>query len=71
MIGLEDFITQTLTQIVRGVVAAQAAAREHGAVIAPSGLTISGTNTALTRYCERTLDVPQDVHFDLAVTTTE
>ena len=64
---LRTFIHETLTQIVSGVREAQAAAQAHGANINPTDFDFlrDGQSTSTLG------PMPQDVHFDVALTSTE
>jgi hypothetical protein len=72
---LEDFVSETLSQIVKGVVAAQAAVRDSGAQVAPfmsenrGSTTVAKPDTGMGR-AEGTMSMPvRPVEFDVALTT--
>lgn len=66
---LEDFITDTLTQIINGVQKAQEYAKENGAKVNPSNITMrpgAGNPT----YWDNYNSIPgQAIEFDISVTT--
>ena len=71
MITLEAFVTQTLTEIINGVIAAQANAATKQARVNPAGLDLT-TGQGGQRLCVRgSGQLVQEVHFDVAVTATE
>src|SRR4051812_2244330 len=62
VIELKHFIAQTLTEIVEGVVEAQAAVEKHGAQVSPAAQRVSNRP-----YEART----ESVEFDVEVTTED
>lgn len=68
---IKEFITESLKQIVDGVVAAQKHAEENDALISGEDLFVSngGLNSVATNSL--TEESVQFIEFDLAVTTTE
>ena len=67
---LQEFVTESLTQILAGVKAAEERAVEHGGVINPRVRPVGGDKRgiALTATGERPCEI---VQFDVAVTVTE
>lgn len=70
MIKLEDFISETLRQILNGVVKAQEHARELGGEVNPS-TTRFRSDQGMQLYDERDSTLIERIDFDVAVTTTE
>lgn len=67
---LEEFVAETLKQIINGVVEAQEFAKDKGAVVVPKGLMNFSTNSP--NYADKYRENPaQVIEFDVAVTTTE
>ena len=68
--NLQDFVSETISQIVQGVVTAQKSAIEHGAHVNPrlTGTTESLSSQGLLWSGDNTAQV---VHFDVALTITE
>lgn len=72
MIKLEDFVAETLKQIIMGVKAAQEYAAENGAKVSPANLCLSHCAQGDVRLMEEnTCRIAQEIDFDIAVTTTE
>ena len=67
---LQEFITESLTQIMAGVAAAAEAAKEHGALINPRMTHEGGDKRALVMTGSGP-SFAETVHFDIAVTVTE
>jgi hypothetical protein len=65
-VDLKDFVSQTLTQIIEGVKAAQEAAKEHGAEVNPD--TAGGVGSHMTSMSGKNL---RNVEFDVALTVAE
>jgi hypothetical protein len=65
---LKDFVSQTLTQIIQGVKAAQEAAKAHGAEINPS---MSRSPAGAASKETMSGKYSRDVEFDVALTVTE
>ena len=71
MIKLEDFVSETLKEIINGVAAAQQHAKTMDAYVNPEGLTFR-TDQGSVRLWDRATDrIAQEVHFDIAVTASE
>ena len=68
---LDEFVSQTLKQIVDGVSAAQEYSKSNNANINPSTTRIDGGKVAGYSYCYETGIPLQDVEFDVAVTVKE
>ena len=66
---LQDFVAETLTQIVNGVATAQDDAG-HGAKINPDGLTVTEAGKPVLRRTGSGTIV-QEIEFDVAVTVVE
>src|SRR5947209_8347157 len=67
---LRDFVSETLKQIIDGVIDAQAYGREKGARVNPLDLPVRNeTGGVQSRMYAR--DVAHSIDFDVAVTTTE
>jgi hypothetical protein len=66
---LKDFVSNTLNEIVEGIVAAQEFGRERGALVNPKGLT--GLKTSVTYWDSATGTAPEQVEFDVAITAGE
>ena len=67
---LEEFISETLKQIINGVTEAQLYAKTKGAVIVPEGLINFSTGTP--NYADRYRENPAHIiEFDVALTTME
>lgn len=71
MIQLEDFVSETLKQIVNGVKAAQACSGKNGASINPSTLDFRTDQGEVRLYDRTSGRIAQEIDFDIAVTTTE
>ncbi len=67
---LDDFVSETLKQIITGVTSAQKFGREHNAKINPSTARFYKSAEGQT-YCQETGVPLQQVAFDVAVTVTE
>ena len=68
---LEDFVAETLMQIVKGVATAQQQAAERGAQINPSQLSCRTDQGTVVLWDKRTGVLGQQVEFDVAVTAVE
>ena len=70
---LKDFVSESLIQIVEGVVEAQHAMEGKNAFIHPSGIFSHhrDTNTLVTDLSERDRKFIQNIEFDVAVTAIE
>lgn len=66
--SLEDFVADTLIQIVAGIEKAQVATKSSRGVIVPHGGGISGIANMGTTYGGDTVDI---VQFDVAVVSTD
>jgi hypothetical protein len=76
MINLQDFISETLKQIIDGVKTAQEHAAEAEAYINPRGAVPASSGSVDGGYIARSLSslgdvVIQSISFDVAVTATE
>lgn len=71
-IKLEDFIAQSLIQIINGVKTAQGHAKENGAEINSGYMIINQTNGLLHRKSSlsSSSEVIQSIEFDIAVTAS-
>lgn len=67
---LDDFVSETLKQIIRGVVAAQEFGNSQNAKINPATARFHSSTEGLS-YCGDTGVPLQHVEFDVAVTVTE
>ena len=73
MIQLEDFVAETLKQIISGIRTAQTYAVTNGASINPPDLffrTDQGSDRLWARLNDQ-IQIAQDIKFDVAVTTME
>lgn len=70
MIKLEDFVSETLRQVLNGVVKAQEHAAALGAEVNPSTARFR-TDQGMQLYDRRDGSLIERVDFDVAVTTTE
>lgn len=69
---LKEFITESLKQIIDGVIDAQIYAKDKGATINPDGLIYDGHNNLIVNRSPASLNyVPQIMEFDVVVTVTE
>jgi hypothetical protein len=71
MIKLEDFVSETIKQIISGVITAQEYAKEKNAKVNPRGLTFRTDQGEVRLWHASTGQVAQDLDFDVAVTTIE
>ncbi len=71
MLQLEDFVSETLKQIINGVKSAQKHAAEYGARINPDSLTFRTDQGHVKMWDQKTGIVAQEVDFDVAVTTSQ
>ena len=71
MVGLQEFITEAISQIVKGIVAADEIVKRHGAVVNPGGMSTRGSASTFSRFDANTGTPVEDVRFDLTVTVTE
>ena len=67
---LQEFVTESLTQIIAGVAAAGEAAKAHGALINPRFTHDSGDKRPVVMTGSGP-SFAETVHFDIAVTVTE
>jgi hypothetical protein len=67
---LDDFVAESLKQIIKGVVEAQNFGNSYNAKINPSNVSIAGSPGRVT-YCSGTGVPLQYVEFDVAVTIAE
>lgn len=70
MIKLEDFVSETLRQVMQGVVNAQQHASNIGGSIAPSGARFRN-DQGMQLYDKNDGCVIEKIEFNIAVTTTE
>jgi hypothetical protein len=70
LVKLEDFITETLTQIIKGVKNANLVAEENGAVINPENAFRSNNGDILIDN-SYSFKVVQEINFDIAITAAE
>ena len=69
MIALHDFVSETIKEVIDGVVAAQAYAKDKGAVVNPK---LNFHNQNLNLFLDTTTGQPtQSISFDVAVTGAE
>lgn len=66
---LEDFVTNTLKQIINGVKNAQEFAKVNDAKVNPSNIHIVGQSSALTYWDNYNSIAGQAIEFDISVTT--
>jgi hypothetical protein len=71
MITLETFVSETLKEIINGVVAAQEHAKTKGAMVNAWGMSRDDQGIVHFNHRDEALRDAQDVHFDIAVTATE
>jgi hypothetical protein len=72
MITLEDFVSKTLTQLIKGVKKAQEEAAKLGAVISPQKeQNITNNLTELKRTKVKVGQITREVNFDIAITACE
>jgi hypothetical protein len=71
MIRLEDFVSQTIKEIINGVAAAQQHAKTKDAMVNPLGLNFRADQGVVRLYDGETGQIAQEVHFDVAVTASE
>ena len=73
-VKLEDFISQSLIQIINGVKAAQAHAKEHNAEIISNRMNTINSSSGSTVYMDQNEyiypQVFQSIEFDIAVTAS-
>jgi hypothetical protein len=70
MVNLEDFITETLTQIIKGVKNANTIAEENGAIINPHNAYRNSNGDILVSE-DYIYNIAQEIEFDIAVTAAE
>ena len=70
IVQLDEFITETLKQLIEGVKNAQAGAKVMGGAVNPKGL-IYGPNSSYDFQHKETTRVGTDIEFDLEITATE
>lgn len=70
MIKLEDFVSETLRQILNGIVKAQENAKELGGEVNPSTANYR-TDQGMQLYDYRDGSLIEHVNFDVVVTTSE
>jgi hypothetical protein len=68
---LQEFIKESLIQIVEGVSEAQEEVRSKGAVINPTNLQFDSKQIPGTGNTEKDKNISRLIDFDIAVTTTE
>ncbi len=69
---LKEFITESLNQIIDGIIDAQTYAKDKQATINPSGLKYDQQNNLVGHRFAASLDyVPQVIEFDVVVTVSE
>ena len=69
---LKEFITESLKQIIEGIIDAQAYAKDKHATINPDGLKYDENNNLIVHRHPASLDhMPQIIDFDIVVTVTE
>ena len=71
MIKLEDFVSQTIKEIINGVVTAQEYAATKGASVSPAGLNFRTDQGVVKLWDRGSGRLAQEIHFDVAVTATE
>src|ERR1700677_4252002 len=67
---LKDFVSETIKQIIDGVVAAEAYGKNKGARVNPLHLPVRDENGVKHDITFRA-DIPHDIEFDVAVTATQ
>jgi hypothetical protein len=68
---LQDFVSETLKEIIDGVVTAQNYAKEKKALINPTDISTWGTGKGDRLYHPNTSSFVYEINFDVAVTTVE
>ena len=68
---LQDFVSETLTQIVNGVRDAQENAAKVGGQVNPDGYQVPFKHLQGQRWNKENGDTIDEVHFDVAITTEE
>ena len=69
---LRQFVTESLKQLIDGIVAAQEYAQDKGASINPSGLKVGFQSGQLEVHHNSVhTEIPQIIEFDVAVTVSE
>ena len=71
MIKLEDFVSETINQVISGVKTAQRYAEENNAKVNPHGLTFRTDQGEVLFWHSQTGQVAQNLDFGVAVTTVE
>ncbi len=71
ILKLEDFIEDSISQIVNGITKAQEKIKKTGASINREGLKVSVPDLNGKRYDERTLEIEERINFDIAITCEE
>jgi hypothetical protein len=71
MVRLEDFVSETLKQIINGVKSAQEYSGKLDASINPPRLTFRTDQGEIRLVDPETRRIAQEIDFDIAVTTTE
>jgi hypothetical protein len=71
--NLDEFITATMTQIIKGIKNSQKVAKDNGAKISSASLKIVGAagGGGIVYYDKSSGEIVQYVEFDIAVTTKE
>ncbi|MBK7230305.1 MAG: hypothetical protein IPH97_15870 [Ignavibacteriales bacterium] len=67
---LEDFISETLKQIINGIKTAQEHSKSTGATINPRNLQFR-TDQGVKYWDSRTQELVENIEFDIAITTIE
>ena len=73
MVELQEFIAETLKQVINGVATAQEFAKQKGAKINPSNLSISSIQNSedIVFVDPETNTVARTIEFDVAITVSE
>jgi hypothetical protein len=71
LVKLEDFITETLTQIIRGVKNANVIAKEYGAIINPATAHRNSQGDLQVSSSQILTRPVQEIDFDIAITAAE
>lgn len=66
---LEDFVTDTIKQIINGVKNAQEYAKENGGKVNPSNINLVGKGDVMTYWDNYNSIAGQGIEFDISVTT--
>jgi hypothetical protein len=72
MVQLKDFVSETLKQVIEGILAAQVFAKEKGALVNPRGLVpLTPDSDKYIVDSGEQAAIPQFIEFDVAVSASE